>query len=129
MTQFRWLRILVGGFLSELALFAVFIPATIVFGEKTGVYTAVVGSFITPFLFGIWTARRVKSQFVLHGALVGIVGVVIYLGLTRLQPEPLVYVFAHLLKLGGGSLGGYVAQMKVEGASGSLTDPTTNQTS
>lgn len=129
MTQFRWVRILVGGFLSELALFAVFIPTTVLLGETPGMYVAVAGSFIMPFLFGIWTARRVNSQFVLHGALVGVVGVLIYLGLTRLQPEPLLYVVAHFLKLAGGSLGGYVAQIRREGASAALTDPTTDQTS
>jgi hypothetical protein len=113
MTPFRWARILVGGFLSELAVFAVFIPSTVLLGQTPGMYSAVIASFIMPFLFGFWTARRLKSLFVLHGALVGVVGVLIYLGLTRLQPEPLLYIFGHFLKLAGGSLGGYVAQRRV----------------
>ena len=54
MNQIRWLRILAGGFLAELAIFAVFLPATLLLGEKPGIYTAVVGSLIMPFLFGMW---------------------------------------------------------------------------
>ena len=71
MSQIRWLRIFVGGFLSELALFAVFIPATILLGEQPGRYVAVIGSFIMPFFFGIWTTQYVKSKHVLQGMLVG----------------------------------------------------------
>lgn len=49
------------------------------------------------------------SGFVLHGMHVGMVATVFYLALTRLQPEPLAYVIAHVLKLAGGATGGYVA--------------------
>jgi hypothetical protein len=112
MGQIRWLRILAGGFLAELAVFAVFIPATMLLGEQPGRYVAAVGSFIMPFLFGIWTTRRVRSLHVFQGALVGAVGILIYVALTRAQPEPLLYIFAHFLKLLGGGAGGYVAQMR-----------------
>ena len=109
MNQIRWLRILVGGFLSELAVIVVFIPATILLGERPGQYVAVVGSFIMPFLFAMWTTRRVKSKHVFQGILVGAVGILIYIGLTRAQPEPLLYIVAHFLKLLGGAAGGYLA--------------------
>jgi hypothetical protein len=109
MNRIRWMRILAGGFLSELCLFAVFIPSTLLLGQTPGVYTAVLGSFIMPFLFGIWTALKADRYFVFHGFMVGAVGVLIYLGLTRLGPEPLLYVLAHFLKLGGGAAGGYFA--------------------
>ena len=111
MNRIRWMRILAGGFLSELAVFVVFIPSTMLLGEKPGMYTAVIGSFVMPFLFGIWTARKAEAGFVLHGALVGLVGILIYLGLTRGAPEPALYIFAHGLKLLGGAAGGYVASM------------------
>jgi putative membrane protein (TIGR04086 family) len=110
MNKVRWSRIVIFGFLSELAVFAVFIPSTMLLGERPGMYTAVIGSFVMPFLFGRWAARKVKSKFALHGLLVGAVGVIIYLGLTRLQPEPALYIFGHALKLLGGGLGGYVAR-------------------
>jgi hypothetical protein len=110
MSQIRWARIVIFGFLSELAVFAVFIPSTMLLGERPGMYATVIGSFVMPFLFGRWAARKVKSMFTLHGLLVGAVGVIIYVGLTRGQPEPALYIFGHALKLLGGGLGGYVAR-------------------
>ena len=80
--------------------------------EVPGQYTAVAGSLVMPFLFGLWTARKVESYLVLHGLLVGAVGIVIYVGLTRGQAEPLLYIFAHGLKLLGGAAGGYLAAQK-----------------
>ena len=112
MSEIRWLRILVGGFLSELALVAVFIPATILLGEQPGRYVAVVGSFIMPLFFGVWTTQPVKSGHVLQGMLVGAVGILIYVALTQAQPEPALYIFAHFLKLIGGGAGGYVVQTR-----------------
>ena len=46
MSRIRWTRILAGGFLSELAVIAVFIPATVLLGELPGMYTAVIASFV-----------------------------------------------------------------------------------
>jgi len=112
MNKIRWIRIVVGGFLSELAVFAVFIPATLLLGQLPGMYVAVLGSLVMPFLFGMWTASRVESAFVYHGILVGAVGILIYVGLTRAQPEPALYIFAHGLKLLGGGTGGYVMQKR-----------------
>ena len=112
MTDIRWARILIGGFLSELAVFAVFIPATVLLGERPGMYVAVIASLIMPFLFGMWTAHRAKTRLVLQGMLVGAVGILIYVGLSRAQPEPLLYIMAHFLKLLGGAAGGHVVQMR-----------------
>jgi len=53
--------------------------------------------------------RGIRSRFTLHGVLVGLVAALIYVGLTRAQPEPLAYVVAHGLKLLGGACGGFVA--------------------
>jgi hypothetical protein len=72
-------------------------------------YVAPVGSLVLCFLFAIWVGRGVESRFVLHGVLVGVVAMLIYLALTRLQPEPFAYVIAHALKLLGGAGGGLVA--------------------
>lgn len=110
----HWLRILVFGFLSELALFAVFIPATAFLGEVPGMYTAVAGSLVMPFLFAMWTVRKVKTHLPLHGMLVGAVGILIYVGLTRGQPEPALYIIAHGLKLVGGTAGGFLVHKNRE---------------
>ena len=109
MSRIRWVWILVGGCLSEVAVIAVFVPATVLLGQAPGAYTAVGASFVMPFLFGIWTARKAEAFFVLHGLLVGAIGIIIYVGLTRGAPEPLLYLLAHILKLLGGASGGFIA--------------------
>ena len=114
MRRIHWLRIVLFGFLSELAVIAVFIPATVLLGEAPGMYAAVGGSLVMPFLFGILTVRKVKSHLPLHGMLVGAVGILIYVGLTRAQPEPVLYIIAHGLKLLGGAAGGYFVHKRRE---------------
>src|SRR5258708_25790432 len=52
--------------------------------------------------------RRIKTKFVLHGVLIGVVGTLIYIAITRAQPEPWPYWVAHALKVVGGAAGGMV---------------------
>src|SRR6476620_7519514 len=76
-----WIRVVAAAFLLEVALVAVTIPLLAVVSMQTlvpyvGPVCAIVG-----FPFGWWSARKAQSGFVLHGALVGIVATIIYLGL------------------------------------------------
>jgi len=64
------------------------------------------------FLGALWVGRRIESSFILHGTLVGVVAALIYVALTRAQPEPFAYTVAHALKLVGGACGGFVAQWR-----------------
>jgi hypothetical protein len=107
--KIHWGRILVGGFLAEALLIVLVIPVAMKWGQEPLLYLAPAGSLALCFLFGLWVGRGVKSRFLLHGVLVGAVATVIYLVLTRLQPEPWAYVAAHGLKLIGGASGGWMA--------------------
>jgi putative membrane protein (TIGR04086 family) len=111
-TSFHWGRILIGGLLAEVALILAIVPLGLRFGDNFLHYTAPPGSFITCFLGALWVCRRIESRFVLHGTLVGVVAALIYVGLTRGQPEPFAYLVAHALKLAGGACGGVVAQWR-----------------
>ena len=108
----RWGRILVGGLIAEITLIIAIVPAGLRLGETFLHYTAAPGSFVTCFAAALWVCRRVQTRFVLHGALIGVAAALIYLALTRAQPEPLAYVIAHLMKLVGGACGGYVASRR-----------------
>jgi hypothetical protein len=112
----HWIRILIGGFLAEALLILIVIPINMKFGQTPLLYVAPVGSLVTCFLFAMWVGRGVESRFVLHGVLVGVVAMLIYLALTRLQPEPFAYVIAHVLKLLGGAGGGLVAGRRLRAA-------------
>lgn len=107
--RLHWVRALIGGVLAEALLILIVIPINWKFGQHALLYVAPVGSLLTCFAFAWWVGRRVESRFVLHGLLVGAVAMLIYIALTRAQPEPFAYVLAHGLKLLGGACGGFVA--------------------
>ena len=108
-TGIHWLRVLLGGFLAEVSVIALVIPIALLFGKNTLTYSAPAASLLACFVFAIWVGRRLNSQFVLHGVLVGVVATFIYVALTRGGPEPPAYLIAHALKLLGGAAGGFVA--------------------
>jgi uncharacterized membrane protein HdeD (DUF308 family) len=105
----RWGRVIAGGFLAELGVFAVVFPVLHFFGQQAFLASILVASLALPLVFAIWVCRRADSHFVLHGLLVGVVATVLYLIVARGQPEPLLYKIAHGLKLAGGCLGGLIA--------------------
>jgi putative membrane protein (TIGR04086 family) len=103
---------LLGGLLAEVALILAIVPLGLRFGDNFLHYTAPPGSFVMCFLGALWVCRRIESHFILHGTLVGVIAALIYVGLTRAQPEPFAYIVAHALKLVGGACGGFVAQRR-----------------
>ena len=109
-TKLHWGRILLGGLLAEGALVVAIVPLGLRLGDKFLHYAAPPGSFVLCFLGALWACRQIESHFILHGTLVGVVAVLIYVGLTRAQPEPFAYLVAHALKLTGGACGGFIAQ-------------------
>ena len=109
-TRIHWGRILLGGLLAEVALIIAIVPLGLRLGENFLHYTAPPGSFVTCFLGAFWACRRIESHFILHGILVGVVAALIYVALTRAQPEPLAYIVAHALKLVGGACGALLAR-------------------
>ena len=66
---------------------------------------ALVSSFVMFFLMTRWAAKRIDSDFVLHGALIGLTGAVLFtvmwVATTESVAQPLPYVAAHLLKVAG----------------------------
>lgn len=109
MRNIRWGWILLGGFLAEAAIIAVVIPLSLWAGQESLLYTAPAASFVATFGFGLWVGRKAPQRGVLHGALVGVVATLIYVGMSRGQPQPLAYLVAHALKVLGGAAGGFFA--------------------
>ena len=111
-TQLRWGRVLIGGFLAELLVFAIVFPVLYLFGQRAFLASILIASAAMPFIFALWVCRRIESHFVLHGALVGLVAALFYVGLAWGQPQPLLYKIAHGLKVVGGVAGGVVASRR-----------------
>ena len=105
----HWGRILAGGFLAELMVFAIVFPVLYAFGQTAFLASILIASAAMPFVFAMWVGRRLQSRFLLHGALVGVVAFLIYTGLAWGQTQPLLYKVAHVLKVFGGAAGGFVA--------------------
>ena len=101
-----------GGFLAELIVFAIVFPVLYLFGQRAFLASILVASAVMPSLFAVWVCKRAESRFVLHGALVGVVAALIYIGLAWGQPQPLLYKIAHGLKVVGGVAGGIVASRR-----------------
>src|SRR5438045_7946222 len=91
-TTIHWARALLGGLLAEVALILAIVPLGLRLGDNFLHYTAPPGSFVMCFLGALWVCRRIESHFILHGTLVGVVAALIYVALTRAQPEPLAYI-------------------------------------
>ena len=110
--QMRLGRAVLGGFLAELAVFAIVFPALYLFGQTAFLASILIASAAMPFVFAIWVCRGLASRVVLHGALVGVVSAVFYLVLAWGQPQPLLYKIAHGLKIVGGAAGGIAASRR-----------------
>lgn len=111
-TQLLWGRVLIGGFLAELFVFAIVFPVLYLFGQQAFLASILIASAMMPFIFGVWVGRHIETRFVLHGALVGLVAALIYTGLAWGQPQPLLYKISHGLKVVGGMAGGIVASRR-----------------
>jgi hypothetical protein len=105
--RIRWGRIVIGAVLLELVLIAAAVPllgfvanplapgAENASGNYTIFFVAVAAAcFVVGALMGWWVARPLLSQFVLHGALTGIVATAIYLAICSIPPTTIPAVFA-----------------------------------
>jgi hypothetical protein len=125
----RWGLVLLAGFLAELAIFVVFftlLAAAALAGvpelarpESTlDLIDAMVSGFLMMFLFTLWASKRIESGFVLHGALIGLTGALLFtLLIFVLSGSPAqhpLYLVAHGLKVIGGIAGGLIAHKRHE---------------
>jgi putative membrane protein (TIGR04086 family) len=109
MRNIRWGWIAFGGFLAEAAVFVIVIALGLLAGDESARYIAPPASFAATLAFGFWVARKARRLQVLHGALVGVVSMVIFLAMTLDQTQPFAYIVAHVLKVLGGAAGGFLA--------------------
>ena len=104
----RWGRILLAAFLMELVLLAIAIPLNLRGERQIALYVIPPAALIVTYAFTVWLGKGIASKLVLHGALIGVAGTLMYVALTRAKPEPWQYVLANALKIVGGAAGGWV---------------------
>ena len=127
MRRLRWKWIILGAFLAELTVIAIFFVLLLA-AMAAGVpeiaqpmttfdyIDAMVMSFVSMLAFTVWVGKRIDSAFVLHGALIGIFGILLFtamwVGTTGSLAQPALYVVAHGLKIVGGITGGLIAERR-----------------
>jgi hypothetical protein len=89
-----WSRIIAGAFLLEIALIIVFVPLLSLFTVPALSPYIAAGCFVFGILAGQWTVKKVKTNHLMHGLLVGIFATVIYIALCTMSPEGLAAVVA-----------------------------------
>ena len=104
----QWGRVVWLAFLMELVLAVIAVPLFLGGAEWVLVYIVPPAALIATFGVTAWFGRTIASKFVLHGVLVGVVGTLMYVALTRGAPEPWQFLVAHALKVVGGAAGGMV---------------------
>jgi hypothetical protein len=115
MAKIRWGRVVLAAVAAEVLVILTLLAASAVFkvpGEVAGYYVAPPASALATFLMVLWVARKLESRFILHGVLVGLVGVVLTGGFifTANPGDRLMYLASLVLRIVGGYLGGLVAQ-------------------
>lgn len=127
MQHIVWKRVLVAAVLSEVGVIVVLGAAIGIYtwlgptmtaaqsdalGEQVGYYVAPAAGVVTTALAVLWAARSLTSDFVRHGALIGLVSVMLTIGFVfGARPEHrLMYVVAFALRIVGGVAGGVLAR-------------------
>lgn len=120
--KIHWIRILVAAFVLEVVLLVTLVPIQIFIGTQPFLIAVPIGCFVFGALAGMWPLRRLQSGFILHGALIGIVATLIYLGLCAMAPGgilaaaaaygPAMFVFVNLLRIAGCLAGSYAASRR-----------------
>jgi putative membrane protein (TIGR04086 family) len=116
MRRIRWLRVVLGAVLVEVALLAIAIPLNLSASGRAVLLALVVPlCFVGTFIGGWWVARKAGDLFFLHGLLLGAFAALIYGGLTWKITLPAAYIVANYLKLIGGAAGGLTARWRQPG--------------
>jgi hypothetical protein len=112
-----WGRVIAGGLLAELLVFALVFPVRAALGENAFLTSIVIGSATMPFLVALWVCRGGRPHAMLNGALVGAVAatfyILIFIAMAPAgQSQPLLFKVSHVLKVVGGLAGGLVASRR-----------------
>jgi hypothetical protein len=127
-SRILWVRIAVAAFLSEALVVGVLIITTTVyqwlvapgrtaaeyqaFADLAGYYVAPAAAGVATFLGALWVGRKLASDFLANGTLVGVAAVILTGGLIFVaKPEDrLMYGVSFVLRILGGCIGGAVTQ-------------------
>jgi hypothetical protein len=115
--KIHWWRVLIGAILVEASLM---LTVPIMLASTSAFFLIVAPACLAvSFVWAYWVGRRIKSRFILHGTLVGVVATMFYFGLGfslmgSIQPlidiyGPLLFSVANGARVLGAVVGGFAA--------------------
>jgi len=108
MSDIRWGWVLLGALLANVAVTLLIVPIALIDGQEHLDYVAPPASFVGVLVVGYWIARKAPQRAVLHGLLVGVFAVLIYVPVLLADEITFAHVLASALKVLGGVLGGFL---------------------
>src|SRR5262245_57619935 len=108
MKDIRWGWVLLGALLANVAVTAIVAPIAIVDGQERLGYVAPPASFLGVLLGGYWVARKAPQRALLHGLLVGLIAMLLYLPIELSQEVTFAHYLSSVLKVLGGAVGGFI---------------------
>jgi hypothetical protein len=112
MKDIRWGWVLLGGLLANVAVTAIIVPIAVVDGPERLGQVAPPASFVGVLLVGWWIARKAPQRALLHGLLVGLVAMLLYLPVELSQEVTFAHYLSSVLKVLGGAAGGFIAALR-----------------
>ena len=116
-SKLRWGWIVAGAVILEVALIILFIPMLQFMDISQIAPYAGIATFGLGFLVSWWVVGKVHGRRVLHGALIGIVATIIYVGLCMANPDgiasvvamygPVLFVVGNGLRIVGSTAGAW----------------------
>ena len=109
MKTIRWGWVLLGGLLGNVAVTAIIIPIAVLDGQENLGYVAPPAAFVGVCAVGFWIAGKAPPRALLHGLLVGVVAMVMYLPIELSGDVTFAHIASSALKVLGGAVGGFLA--------------------
>ena len=108
MKDIRWGWVLLGALLANVAVTALVTPIALLGGQERLGYVAPPASFVGVLIVGYWIARKAPQRAVLHGLLVGLIAMLIYLPIELSFDVTFAHYLSSALKVLGGAVGGFI---------------------
>ena len=106
MKDVRWGWVLLGAVLANVAVTAIIVPVALLEGTERLGYVAPPAAFVGVLVVGYWIARKAPQRAVLHGFLVGLIAMLIYIPIEMSGEVTFAHYLSSALKVLGGVAGG-----------------------
>ena len=106
MNDIRWGWVILGAVLGNLAVGAIIVPIALLDGTDRLGYVAPPAAFVGLLVVSYWISRKAPQRAVLHGLLVGLIAMLIYIPIMLSDEVTFAHYLSSALKVLGGLAGG-----------------------